>query len=498
MTCSRMPRWFSLLAFLGAAVCLVPACGAASWSMTRPVTHRWIEIVTPHFVIDTDLPQPRALAMAQALEDSRAALLTSVWPEASAPRGRTRVVSFTRQRDLSRYAGKNNQGVVFTRPGFERLLAFTAGSTADVPTVATHELVHALSRWFLPVQPFWLSEGLALYLESIEIERTTGQVVTGGISGGGVEWLRSARSIPGTARIFALREPNTVDPRHTAPFYLGSWALVHYLRSEEPEAFERFQEALMSLVPWRQAWEQNFAGLTSVELDRKLRAYLNTGKFTIHQTHFTPPVFTPLVRPLAAAEVHGIRALLADTSGEAVGEAEVTAALELDPSELNALTVRFHSHGRNARAARTDIATRAVQAHPNEAGAWVLRALAARDVGERRAALVQAERLDPDHPGVVGLLAEDALARNDPWTALVHVRHAQRGSGVTPKNLALQFAALAASNRCADAATLLEHGTLLLPRDCGASKGSGQRESTCAEYLRRAYAAPSSCSAPAL
>jgi hypothetical protein len=493
-----MARRLWLLAFIGAAVSFFAGCGGASMASRLPTSIRWLEIVTPHFVIDTDVVEPRALAMAQALEDSRAALLAAAWPTAREPHGRTRVMLFARQRDLSRYAGKNNQGVVFTRPGFERLLALTPGRMGEGSTVAAHELVHDLSRWFLPVQPLWLSEGLALYLESIQLDRSNGQVVAGGVSGASVAWLRSARFIPSTAQLFAMHDPNAVDARDTGSFYLRSWAVVHYLRSEQPEAFGRFQSALMRLTPWRLAWDQSFPGLTNAELDRKLSAYLGAGRFMTWRASFTPPVFTHGVRALSPAEVRGSLALLADTSGEAVDATEVAAALELDPNELNALIVRFHSLEADARAARTDIANRAVHAHPQEAGAWLLAALAATDLGERRRALARAERLDPDHPGVVGLLAEDALARNDPRAALAHVRYVQRRSGVTLRNLALQFAALAASNRCDDAAALLEHGTLLLDAQCRVASGTGQREVTCSDYMRRAYASTSRCSFEAL
>lgn len=489
-----MPRRSWLLAVLGVAVSLFAGCGGASFN-TRPSTwERWIEIVTPHFVIATDIPEPRALVMAQALEDSRAALLASAWPGAKDPRARTRVMLFARQRDLSRYAGRGSQGVVFTRSGFERLLAFTPGSMGDVPIVAAHELVHDLSRWFLPVQPLWLSEGLAMELESLEIDRASGQVLTGAVSRGGVEWLRSARSIPSATELFALRDPSSLHSRDIESFYLGSWALVQYLRSEEPEPFGRFQEALMRLTPWRPAWEQSFPGLTDAELDRKLRAYLARGRFTTWRTTFTPPVFTPEVRALSRAEVHGARALLANTSGEEVSGAEVEAALELDPNELTALTVRFHSLTGRSRQTRAEIAARAVNAHPGAVGAWLLAALAAEDVAARRGALAQAERLDPDHPGVIGLLAEDALARNDPRSALVHVRDAQRRSGVTPKNLALQFAALAAWNRCDDAAVVLERSTLLLDPQCSIAITAGEREVSCSDYVRWAYAPRSTCS----
>jgi hypothetical protein len=270
------------------------------------------------------------------------------------------------------------------------------------------------------------------------------------------------------------------------------------LLDEKPKAFRRFQTALTRLTPWRTAWEQSFPGLTHEALDLELATYLKRGRFKTSRSHFTPPVFTPELRTLSPAEVHGARALLANTSGQGVADAEVTAALDLDPNELEALTVRFHSLPADARGPRRDIALRAVNAHPHEAGAWWLVALAAPELAERRSALVQAQRLDPDHPGVVGLLAEDALARHDPAAALRHVRHAQRRSGVTPRNLALQFAALAASNRCDDAAAILQRAALLLEPECRALLRAGAREVTCSDYVRHAYAAPSSCWSEAL
>jgi hypothetical protein len=273
---------------------------------------------------------------------------------------------------------------------------------------------------------------------------------------------------------------------------------VHYLRDARPQAFGRFQRALARLTPWRTAWAQSFPGLTNAELDRELTGYLRAGGFRTSNTDFTPAAFTPEVRQLSPAEVHAARALLANTSGQPVAGAELTAALELDPNALDALMVRFHSLARQARGLRTDIARRALQAHPQDARAWLLAALAAPERGERGTALAEAQRLDPDHPGVVALLAEDALARNDPEAALIHVRHAQRSSGVTPRNLALQFAALAASNRCDDAAILLDRAALLLEPGCRLSPSVGQPELTCSDYVRRAYGAPTRCGSEAL
>ncbi len=489
-----MPRRLWLLTVLGAAVSLAAGCGRASLSAGPPAAERWLEIVTPHYVIATDVAEPHALAMAQALEDLRAALLAAMWPRAEAPRGRTRVMVFARQRELSRYAGRNTAGAVFTRPGFERLLAFAAGSLDGVPAVAAHELAHDLSRWFLPVQPLWLAEGLAMELESVQLDRTGHQVVTGGLSPGMIEWLRSVRSIPSASQLFALSQPRSVDSRDATSFYLGAWALVHYLRSERPQGFARFQQSLTQLTPWRQAWQQSFPGLTAAALDRELRAHLRSARLVPRWTSFTPPVFTPVLRALSPAEVHGTRALLANTSGESAGKVEMAAALELDPNELEALRVRFHSLGSRAREARAEIAERAINAHPHRAEAWLLGALAAEHASERQRALARAEQLDPDHPGVAALLAEAALARNDTRAALAQVRHAQRRSGVTPRNLALLFAALATANRCQDAATVLERSPLLLRPQCRVMVGASQRPVTCESYVRWAYAPRSRCS----
>jgi hypothetical protein len=318
-------------------------------------------------------------------------------------------------------------------------------------------------------------------------------VVTGAVSSDSVKWLRFFS--PNTSQLLSTIDTESVDPREAGSFYLGSWALVHYLLDERPQEFAHFQRALGRLLPWRAAWEQSFPGLTPEALGPELVAYLEAGRFQTSRSHFAPPRFTPTVRELAEAEVHGARALLASTSGQAVAEAEVAAALALDPGELTALTVRFHSRLGRARGSRASIARRAVTAHPRDARAWLLAALAAPEVEERRRALATAEGLDPDHPGVIGLLAEDALARNDAPAALVHVRHAQRRSGVTPRNLALQFAALAASNRCRDAAALLER-TVFEPA-CQISVSAGRPEVTCSDYVRRAYVA-SSCASPAL
>jgi hypothetical protein len=165
----------------------------------------------------------------------------------------------------------------------------------------------------------------------------------GEVSAESARWLNRTRSVLSLDALFATRESHSIDPRRTAAFYASSWSLVHYLINQRPRAFANFQRRLMRLTPWRRAWEESFTGLTNGMLDQQLFAYLHTADFTTLRVAFEPPAFSFTVRALSPAEAHGARALLADTSGAASAEAETRAALELDPNELDALTVRFHA-----------------------------------------------------------------------------------------------------------------------------------------------------------
>ena len=234
-------------------------------------------------------------------------------------------------------------------------------------------------------------------------------------------------------------------------------------------------------------------------LDQQLYAYLHTADFSTLRAAFKPPAFSFTVRALSPAEAHGVRALLADTSGAASAEAETNAALALDPNELDALIVRFHALPASAVKERSAIARRAVDAHPNDGEAWLLAALAAATPEERRWALTRAERRAPDHPGIASLLAEDALERKDALAALDHIRLVQRRSGVTPESLALHVAALAASRRCDDASAVIESATLMFDPECRVAAARDPAEMTCSDYVRHAFERTlSSCAMNAL
>jgi hypothetical protein len=426
--------------------------------------------------------------MARSLEDARAALLASAWPGEKGPAGRTRVTVFARSTDFQRYTGVagNVAGIAMTRPGFERWLAFSPGARNGIPQVAKHEIVHDLSQWFLPLQPPWLAEGLAEYLEGFRLDADRRNVVVGDVSSDQVAWLQQTKTLMSSTRLFAATAQHSSDWREGVSFYAGSWFLVFYLLNQRGEAFAQFQRSLTRLTPWKRAWEMAFPGLTQAQLDEDMIRYAEEGKFSLVIEPFEPLDFEPVLRPLTPAQASGARALLASMLGRDAGN-ELDAALKSDPSELSALTVLFHSDAAKDPRDRQDIADRAVAAHPDDGEAWLLAAGAAPEGDARRRALERAFALAPHHPGVAWLLANEELRRGRPKRALELVRLAERRSGVVASMLAVHIGALLGVQRCEDAERLVQSGASLLAPACQMPHPTSGRSVPCAEFLRAAY-----------
>jgi hypothetical protein len=475
------------------AVALLLGCGASMQQRVTLAERPWLEVGTPHFVISTDLPRERAVPLARSLESMRAALLACAWPGASEPSGRTNVVIFRRLVDFGRYSGMGPQvaGVAVSRAGFERTIGFSPGSDDGLPRVAVHELAHDLSQWFLPVQPPWLAEGLAQYLEGVQLDPVKKKheqryAVMGTVSEESVSWLQRSRFTLDSERLFEMHTQHAGEPRQVRSFYAGSWFLVNYLLNMQGKPFVEFQERLSRMTPWRQAWQESFPGLSTEQLDSDMTDYARQGRLRWVKYAVQVPVYKPEVRALSTAEAGGVLALFSSLLAPDLSERRAEAALVLDPDELNALTVRFHSLSPAAVEARRAIAERAVAAHPEAGAAWLLAALTERGAS-RRAALQKAQRYAPDHPGVARLVAEDALRSGRPRLALDRIRLAMRRSAPSPDMLAIHVAALGASGRCADAAAFASSASALFATDCQVHDREQNREVPCGDIVRAAY-----------
>lgn len=154
------------------------------------------------------------------------------------------------------------------------------------------------------------------------------------------------------------------------------------------------------------------------------------------------------------------------------------------------MSVQFRASGADAPEPRRSIAERAVSAHPDAAEAWFLKATAAPDASARHAALERAAAVDRGHPGVALLAAEDALGRGTPALALEQVRFALRRSALTPRMLGLYAAALEATGRCSQAATVAQNASAMFGANCSLRHSETDERLGCAEYVQSKVGSP--------
>ena len=434
----------------------------------------WREVQTPHFTVDSDLPELAVREVAENLEQMRAALIVAAWTGArNPPRGRIDVVVFRRRSEFERYSGQSAQavGIAISRPGFRRMLSFSPGQENGIPTVVTHELAHDLSAWFLPIQPTWFAEGIATFLETTKYDPSTQTATFGEPSEDRLRSVVRNRGFNSAEQLFAARESVDVDARVSESFYASAWLFTHFLLNAEGDRFGQFQTRLAGLQEWQHAWQDSFPEVTPKMLDEQLMAYLGDGgRFTTFTTPVPLEPFQATLRVLSPAEVHGVLAWLTNRSDQERAESETAEALRLDPDELRALVVRFHALDASASAARRELAQRAVAAHPESSDAWLL-AARAQAGEERRKALQTALRLEPEHPGVLTLLAQDLVQQDRAADALAYTQLALKRSAPSFELVQLHLAALIARHQCRAAEWLEGNAEQRFQEGCTATIG---------------------------
>jgi tetratricopeptide (TPR) repeat protein len=449
-------------------------------------TDEWVEIQTPHFTLDSDLSELAARQVARNLEEMRASLIEAAWTGArEPPRGRIDVVVFRTPGEFERYSGQSAQavGVAISRPGARRLLSFSPGSENTIPSVVTHEMVHDLSQWFLPIQPTWFAEGLATYLETTRYDAAAHTAVMGDASESHLKSLARNGGFTSAVKLFAAQGSIDLDPRVSFSFYSSSWLFLCYLMNADGARFAQFQTRLAHLQDWQRAWDETFPGVTPEVLDQRVMAYLKEGgKFTRFTTPVPLELSEPNVRSLSPAEQHGVLAWVASAGDSELADREASEALRLDRNELRALVVRSGTLGDGAAAERLELAKRAIGAHPQSSDAWLLWARAQPSGEARRTALEKALQLEPEHPGVLTLLADELVRQGRAADALAHTRLALRRSPATFELLQLHLDALIANHECRDAEWVEGNAERRFQDNCTASVNGAVIN--CGQFLR--------------
>jgi hypothetical protein len=300
----------------------------------------WWQLESEHFTVATDLEREEAELALRDLEEYRAALADTAWPQGDRQRGgRLQVVIVARERDWRVFETKRHG--LYTESLFQPFIAMRAAASDQTRITIRHELTHYLSRMQLPEQPDWLAEGLATYFETMVYDRAGGELLIGMPLPSRLGTLRS-----GGFNV-ALTLTGRQEDQDSDRFYATSWLIVHYFMSRQREPFAGYLKALEQGQPAARAWGTAFAHLDLAALQAELRAHVGEGRPLVGSRRFRAPGFTTRARPLDDATVHALRAQLylggqgrqAPPAAQAAARGEIDEALAGDRTHVPALAV---------------------------------------------------------------------------------------------------------------------------------------------------------------
>jgi len=477
----------AVLAALIAGACFGPRVGCSPAEGGQA----WIELSTAHYTVQTDLTPADARETGLYLERTRAALLAAGWPRSRGPEDNIKAFVLRDDIEFEQLFGQRFGGL-FVRTGYTPFVLFP-GKPANggwfsehVGRTVKHELTHHLSAYFLQRQPHWLSEGIASYLETIEIS-DDGQQAVVGHSHPRLLSVSPAR----VQELFAWNE----DAVDLTRLYAGSWLLVHWMMNRKLAEFGDLQQRLIKGEEPTSAWANAFGGISLDRVNEELSNYRQHGTYqtvTVRLPAVDPP--TP-ERLLPDVEVHAIRAFLVlhtrglfkDESVQRLQLArkEADEALRQDAGNVSAL----QSMSVLQPGMREDLARRAVAAHPDDVEAWLMLADALRSrseaTSEREQALKKATSLTDKNAQAANELAFLYVKQGRFLAALPL---AKRALHVAPWSSAVWdiYAAVAFGLRNCEEAIAAEHRALdLLPEQ--------MRRSASEQFASRLRAYQGSC-----
>ena len=365
--------WF--LALLWAIACVEPSVPHAP--------EPWIHLRSDHFELSTDLSEPDARQAVEALEKNRAAVLAAGWSgiddRASA---RVNVVLLRDKTEFRRYFGSQIGGL-FSQRGTPTLFLWGAaqhwGRGGEAVSTLRHELVHRVESSIYARRPRWFSEGLAQFLEALEISEDWSHVARGYFNPKALAEYRRNRHVH-VRDALAWRSYEGLDQSTMAGLYGISWLLVHWLYNVHPDEFAQYQVLLAQGTEPDAAWKSAFAKIPIDGIDDELERHSRYSAFQITEVKLETKPFTVTARPMTVADARGITARLwiagsglpgvdAHAAEQAARE-EIDQALALESGNHLALT-SARLLGRRFTPSEWSQRVRAqVTARPDDGEAW--------------------------------------------------------------------------------------------------------------------------------
>ncbi|MFO0584679.1 MAG: tetratricopeptide repeat protein [Anaeromyxobacter sp.] len=423
----------------------------------------WRELVTPRFVVHTDLPRDEARAFAAELErvdDAvRGGLARFVLPPDLGLRERPErleVVVFAEHAQFETFSPEYVEAYLSRDDAGRERIVLPAKMDGGLRAVVAHELTHRWTLNVLPGRPMWVVEGLAVYMESLGAEDGL--------------WTHAAASFGGMPPDRLVRPPNMWELKAfvsgaglNAHGYATAWAIVHFLVNTRQAAFHEYLRRLARGERPPAAWRAAFPawnlddGAALAAFHREFDAYVRSGRYTARGVTLGEPPPIEAERPFPADRVHALRLELPRRpvrrfqrlSRALTREAEE--ALAERPGLLPALRILAALRPKDARA----LAEQAVTANPGDPAAWLFLARVTpgpADAARRDEALGRALALAPEQAEARWRLAASLLDQGRPAEALPHAERGARAAPSSPRARRVLGRALADGDRCPDAA----------------------------------------------
>ena len=281
-----------------------------------------------------------------------------------------------------------------------------------------HELAHAFLYEQLPRMPRWMNEGMAVYLQTSDIDERSHAVTWGARN---ETFTRLYREFGASVPMEQLLSPEGWSgfAYGRREFYAG--LLVHMLVNRHPSELDCYLQKLETDVDLDAAFTTCFASRAKWQSELDDYAY-NT--FNTRTAPFEAPPLQPRTTPLGDADTHTVLAIFDLMAASAAtpeyraeheqrARANIRRALELDPNQLRAGLLQLEEPDLAPRSF-ADLSAALVRSHPTDWRVWVARTWAEGISGaEEEQAAEQAFRLAPDEAQVLQVAAIRSLGRRN-------------------------------------------------------------------------------------
>jgi tetratricopeptide (TPR) repeat protein len=263
---------------------LLLAWGSPAWAASRD-TGAWLRVLTPQFELLGQGPAEELEALAADLGTLHS-LLQRLGEDESRWRPPLHIVALGRDQlgwlgpDGADLGPRDNRVTGYFVPGtFGDHIVFDRDPRGAPRETLFHEYLHAFVRHNLPATPLWLNEGLAEYYSSFTVASSpdgSARGLLGLPKESHLRTLQRERMIP----LHRLLEVGVDSPHYHAAdrrgvFYAQSWALVHFLLSDDDRRARTsryitdLQRQQDPVGAFEAAFERSFLALES-----ELRRYL--------------------------------------------------------------------------------------------------------------------------------------------------------------------------------------------------------------------------------